>query len=341
MSFPLIAVVGPTGSGKSCLALELAKRFSGEIVGCDSVQIYKEFNIGTAKLTELQRGQVPHHLIDLVEPDQLFTAGDYGRFGRKIIEDISRRNRLPIIAGGTGLYLRALLEGLFEGPQRSEGLREKLRNLAAQKGSAHLHRVLKKVDPPSALRISPNDIPKLIRALEVFFLTSKPLSQHLRVGTEPLKGYVILKIGLNPPRKLLYQAIDLRVEQMFNAGLVKEVQSLLARGYSSQLKPFQSLGYAQTAAHLRGEFNLEKAISSTQRETRHYAKRQMTWFRKEKEVLWFNDFGSDTTIQSSVFHHVTDCFKMALDKFEETRSYMSIERNRREEDNHGAEANVE
>ena len=238
MSFPLIAVVGPTGSGKSNLALEMAKRFSGEIVSCDSVQIYKGFDIGTAKFTEPQRQQIPHHLIDLVEANHLFTAGEYGRVGRKILEDIRRRNRLPIIAGGTGLYLKALLEGLFEGPQRSEELREKFHNRAALKGPAHLHRLLKKVDPASALRISPHDRPKLIRALEVFFLTARPLSYHLRGGRDPLKGYRTLKIGLNPPRGLLYLAIDLRVKQMFQGGLIQEVQSLLARGYPSELKPF-------------------------------------------------------------------------------------------------------
>ncbi len=339
MSFPLIAVVGPTGSGKSNLALELAKRFSGEIISCDSVQIYKDFNIGTAKLTGPQQQQIPHHLIDLVEPDHLFTAGDYGRLGRKVLEEIIRRNRLPIIAGGTGLYLKALLEGLFEGPQRSEKLRERFHNLAALKGPAHLHRLLKKVDPTSALRISPQDQPKLIRAIEVFFLTARPLSQHLRGGRDPLKGFKILKIGLSPPRESLYQAIDLRVEHMFHAGLIQEVKSLLSRGYSPELKPFQSLGYIQTIAHLRGELSLEEAISSTQRETRRYAKRQLTWFRKEKEVLWFNGFGSDTTLVSSVFHEVEDFFKTTNQQAERPQSFRSFERNRTDKDGHEIRAN--
>jgi tRNA dimethylallyltransferase len=339
MSFPLIAVVGPTGSGKSNLALELAKRFSGEIVSCDSVQVYKDFDIGTAKLAEPQRQQIPHHLIDLVEPDHLFTAGDYGRSGRKILEGIRHRNRLPIIAGGTGLYLKALLEGLFEGPQRSEELREKFYNRAALKGPAYLHQLLKKVDPLSAGRISAHDHPKIIRALEVFFLTARPLSHHLRGGRDPIKGYVVLKIGLNPPRKQLFQAINERVEQMFHVGLIQEVQSLFERGYSSDLKPFQSLGYAQAVAHLRGELSLEEAISSTQRETRHYAKRQMTWFRKEKEVLWFNGFGSDTTVQSSLFLEVEHFLKTTFQQYKEPLVFRSLEKNRTEKDVHEIEAN--
>ena len=181
--------------------------------------------------------------------------------------------------------------------------------------------------------------PKLIRAIEVFFLTARPLSQHLRGGRDPLKGFGILKIGLNPPRELLYQAIDLRVEHMFHAGLIQEVQSLLARGYSSELKPFQSLGYIQTVAHLRGELSLEEAISSTQRETRRYAKRQLTWFRKEKEVLWFNGFGSDTTLVSSVFHEVEDFFKTTIQQAERPHPFRSFERNRTEKDGHEIEAN--
>jgi tRNA dimethylallyltransferase len=338
MSFPLIAVVGPTGSGKSHLALELAKRFSGEIVSCDSVQIYKDFNIGTAKLTEPQRQQIPHHLIDLVDPDYLFTAGEYGRVGRRVLEEIRRRNRLPIIAGGTGLYLKALLEGLFEGPHRSDELREEFYNRAALKGPAYLHRLLKKVDPISALRISPHDHPKLIRALEVFFLTAKPLSHHLRGGREPLRGYVIFKIGLNPPRKLLYETIDLRVEQMFHVGLIQEVQSLLTRGYSSELKPFQSLGYIQVVAHLKGELSLDEAIFSTQRETRRYAKRQMTWFRKEKEVSWFTGFGSDTSLQSSVFNGVEGFLKTGIQQAEKPHPFWPFDRNRSETDGHEIEA---
>ena len=330
MNFPLITVVGPTGSGKSYLALEVAKRFSGEIVGCDSVQIYKEFNIGSAKLTECQRQQIPHHLIDLAEPDYLFTAGEYGRVGRKALESIRRQNRIAIIAGGTGLYLKALLEGLFEGPQRSDNLREKFYNRAALKGPEYLHRLLRRVDPASALRISPHDQSKLIRALEVFFLTARPLSHHVRGGRDPLKGYVILKIGLGPPRKLLYQAIDLRVEQMFQLGLLQEVQSLLARGYSPELKPFQSLGYKQAIAHLQGKLSLEEAISSTQRETRHYAKRQMTWFRKEKDVRWFNGFGSDTRIQSSVLHEVEDFFKATIQQAQKPPLFLPVEGNRME-----------
>jgi len=332
MSFPLIAVVGPTGSGKSSLALELAERFSGEIVSCDSLQVYKYFDIGTAKLTTAQQRGIPHHLIDIVEPDQLFTAGDYARLGRKVLENVRLRSRLPIVAGGTGLYLKALLEGLFEGPQRSEVLRKRFQRLAARKGSTHLHHLLRRIDSPSALRISPNDKSKLIRALEVFFLTTKPLSLHLHGGRDPLKGYTIFKIGLNPARSLLYQAIDRRVEEMFNVGLVKEVEALQAKGYPFQLKPFQSLGYSQTVAYLQRKKSLEQAIAETQQETRHYVKRQLTWFRKEKEIQWFYGFGSDATVQATVFRQISEFIRDTPVRVEGTQSCLHLEKALTEED---------
>jgi len=324
MSFPLIAVVGPTGSGKSGLALRLAERFSGEILSCDSLQVYKHFDIGTAKLTIAQQRGIPHHLIDIVEPDQLFTAGDYARLGRRVLEDIRLRSRLPIVVGGTGLYLKALLEGLFEGPQRSEILRKRLQSLAIRKGSIHLHHLLRRIDSPSALRISPNDKAKIIRALEVFFLTTKPLSQHLHGGRDPLKGYTIFKIGLSPPRSLLYQFIDRRVEQMFNVGLVKEVKDLRARGFPDHLKPFESLGYSQTVAYLQGNMSLQQAIASTQQETRRYAKRQMTWFRREKEIQWFSGFGSDVTIQATLFRQINKFIRNIPVRVEGTHSCLQF-----------------
>ncbi|MFN8005521.1 MAG: tRNA (adenosine(37)-N6)-dimethylallyltransferase MiaA [Terriglobia bacterium] len=309
MTPPLVVVLGPTMSGKSGLAVELAKQFSGEVLSCDSVQVYKGFNIGTAKLTPLQQQQIPHHLIDIVEPAQLFTAGDYARIGREVLADVSQRRQLPIIAGGTGLYLRALLEGLFEGPKRSEALRLELTELASLKGVEYLHGTLMEVDPGSAQRISPQDQAKLIRALEVFYLTAKPLSQHWLKGRDPLQGYRVLKLGLNPPRQQLYQAIDLRVEQMFNEGLVEEVQSLLAKTGSSTANAFQSLGYSQTIRYLQGELDLVEAISLTQQGTRHYAKRQMTWFRKEKNVHWLEGFGFDAAIQALAFQEVASLLK--------------------------------
>ncbi len=309
MNAPLIVVAGPTGSGKSGLAVELARSFGGEVVNCDSVQVYRGLNIGAAKLPLAERQEVPHHLIDVVEVSDLFTAGEFLSLGRAMLQEIRARNRLPIVAGGTGLYLRALLQGLFEGPKRSEPLRARLCQLADRKGAAHLHQILKRVDAPSAAKVSPNDKPKTIRALEVFFLTSVPISQQFLKGRHALGGFEVLKIGLSPPRKLLYEFIDQRVEQMFSQGLLDEVQSLFARGFAPDLKPLQSLGYAQTIRHLKGELGLREAISETQQETRRYAKRQLTWFRKEKDMIWFDGFGSDTSVRRAVKQRVREFIK--------------------------------
>ena len=312
MTAPLVVILGPTASGKSSLALHLAKSFSGEIVNCDSVQVYRSLDIGTSKPTRQERIDVRHHLIDVVDPDRLFTAGDYLVQGRAAVSEIWGRHLLPIVAGGTGLYLRALLAGLFNGPKRSEVLRSRLNKIVGRRGLSHLHSVLHRIDPVSARRISINDKPKVIRALEVFFLTSKPLSWHFDSGRTPLQGFKILKIGLNPPRKSLYEAIDRRVEEMFANGLVEEVQSILNRGFSPGLKALNSLGYAQVVRHLQGELSLAETLDLTQRETRHYAKRQLTWFRKENEVFWFDGFGSNPIVQMSAQSRVQaflNCFQ--------------------------------
>jgi tRNA dimethylallyltransferase len=300
MIVPLVVILGPTASGKSSLALHLAKAFSGEIVNCDSVQVYRYLVIGASKPSHRERAEIPHHLLDVVDPDQLFTAGEYLSQGRAVLAEIRQRRNLPIVAGGTGLYLRALLMGLFDGPKRSEELRQRLNALSESKGIAHLHRLLNRVDPDSADRISVRDKPKMIRALEVFFLTSKPISWHFNAGRKPLQGFNALKIGLSPPKALVYQAINLRVEQMFADGLVSEVQSILERGFSPNLKALQSLGYFQVVRHLQGELTLTEAEEQTQRETRQYAKRQMTWFRKEDNVIWFEGFGKDPSVQREV-----------------------------------------
>jgi tRNA dimethylallyltransferase len=298
MKKALIVIVGPTASGKSQLAIELARKFGGEIVGCDSIQVYKYLNIGSAKVTEAEQEGIRHHLIDLLEPDQPFTAGDYLCLGRQALQDIQRRNHVPFVVGGTGLYLRALLEGLFEGPKRSDKLRQKLNDLAESKGNFHLHQVLERVDPVSSRKISVNDRPKMIRAIEVFLLTSKPLSWHFQAGRDPLQGFEVLKIGLNPPRHRLYELIDRRVDQMFAKGLVEEVRSILSWGFAPELKPFESLGYFQVVRFLNGEIGLSEAVALAKRDTRRYAKRQLTWFQKEEECTWYDSTGADPQLQA-------------------------------------------
>jgi len=298
MKTALIVIVGPTASGKSQLAIELAREFDGEILSCDSVQIYKYFHIGSAKLSVADQRGIPHHLMDLLDPDEPFTAGDYLRLGRQALQEIRSRGRVPFVVGGTGLYLRALLEGLFQGPRRSDELRLRLNNVAERRGNRYLHRVLERVDPVLACKITVNDRHKMIRALEVFFLTSRPLSSHFETGSQSLEGFEVLKIGLNPPRALLYDRIERRVDQMFAEGLVKEVQSILARGFAPGLKPFESLGYLQATRFLNGEISLPEAIALTKQDTRRYAKRQLTWFRREKECIWYDSFGSDPQLQA-------------------------------------------
>jgi tRNA dimethylallyltransferase len=298
MNAPLIVVVGPTGSGKSGLAVDLALVFGGEVVNCDSVQVYRHLNIGAAKLAEAERQGVPHHLIDVVEPNEVFTAGEYLRLGRSVLDQIRERQRLPIVTGGTGLYLKALLEGLFAGPKRSDSLRATLGSRAETKGPSYLHRLLMRVDSSSARNIASTDKPKIIRALEVYFLTSMPISQHFTLGRDPLQGFDVLQIGLSPPRQQLYEFIDRRVEEMFATGLVAEVQAICS-SFGSDLRPLQSLGYAQTLAYLHGEMSLPEAVTLTQRQTRQYAKRQLTWFRREKEITWLEGFGSEPAVRGA------------------------------------------
>jgi len=294
----LVVVLGPTGSGKSALAIELAQRFAGEVVSCDSVALYRHFEIGTAKPSREQRTFAPHHLIDAAEPDQPFTAGEYARQARTTLQDISGRGRLPIVVGGTGLYLRALLEGLFPGPQRSEDLRQRLRSRAAERGSPYLHRILARLDAQAATKIHANDLPKIIRAVEVCLAARAPLSELWnKCGRNSLQGFRILRIGLNPPREQLYLRIDQRARQMFEDGLVEETQILLARyGTPRRAVPLESLGYRQAAQFLRGELTRDQAIAAAQQGHRNYAKRQMTWFRREPDVRWLEGFGDDSAI---------------------------------------------
>lgn len=292
---PLVAVVGPTGSGKSSLALAIAAEFAGEIVNCDSLQVFRYFDIGTAKLPPGERLGIPHHLIGIVDPDALFTAGEFARLAREAIAAISGRGRLPILAGGTGFYLRALVEGLFPGPTRDEGLREKLARRERRRAGS-LHRLLKRFDRETAGRIHPNDLPKVTRALEVCLLARRPASELFRQGRNALAGYSILKLGLLPDREALYQRLDRRCGEMFAGGLVEEVRAILAMGYQASAKPFESHGYKQALQLIAGELNTREAVFYAQRNTRNYAKRQITWFRRERDLIWLKGFGEEPAI---------------------------------------------
>ena len=306
----LPVVLGPTGSGKSELGIRIAQELGGEIVNCDSVQIYRRFQIGTAKVPESERRGIPHHLIDLVEPGELFTAGDYARAGRTVLAEISGRGRIPVVVGGTGFYLRALLEGLSPGPPRQDALRARLQR-REQKRAGSLHRILTRLDPAAAARIHRNDLNKTLRALEVRLLVGRPITKLFAEGRSPLHGFRPVKIGLSPERDLLYRKLDLRAAAMFQRGLMAEVRDLLASGVPAHAKPFESLGYQQALQAARGLITEEQAIESTQRETRRYAKRQLTWFRKEQDVYWLEGFGDEPR----VIERALACVKNTIKKF--------------------------
>jgi tRNA dimethylallyltransferase len=293
----LVAVLGPTASGKTALALTIARHFDGEIVNCDSVALYRDFEIGTAKPSAAERAEVPHHLLDFVDPNANVTAGEYARQARQILGEISGRSRLPIVSGGTGLYLRALLDGIFLGPQRSEELRNNLRQRAEEDGPERLHRILRRLDSSAAVRIHANDLPKVIRAIEVCLASRRPMTELLQQGREPLRGFRILRLGLNPEREALYARINQRAAEMFERGLIAETEQLRKR-YGDAARPLTSLGYKQAMQVLRGEIDRKQALEAAQQAHRNYAKRQMTWFRREPEVHWLADFGDDSGVQA-------------------------------------------
>ncbi len=315
----LVVVLGPTASGKTALSLAIARRFPSEIVNCDSVAMYREFEIGTAKPTAAERAEIPHHLVDCVDPLADVSAGEYARLGRQVLGEIEKRKRLPIVSGGTGLYLRALVEGLFPGPQRSEELRDRLRGRAEKYGTEHLHRILRRLDASAARRIHPHDVPKVIRAIEVCLASSPPsrrtsrrtMTELWQQGREPLRGFRILRLGLNPEREALYARINQRAANMFNqgrpaggliagglivGGLIAETERLLKK-YGDQARPLASLGYKQAVQFLRGELDRESALAAAQQAHRNYAKRQITWFRREPDVHWLAGFGDEPAIQ--------------------------------------------
>jgi tRNA dimethylallyltransferase len=306
----LVVVLGPTASGKTALSLAIARRFPSEIVNCDSVAMYREFEIGTAKPSAAERAEIPHHLVDCVDPLDDVSAGEFARLGRQVLGEIEKRGRLPIVSGGTGLYLRAFVEGLFPGPQRSEELRDRLRGRAEKYGAEHLHRILRRLDASAARRIHPHDVPKVIRAIEVCLASRPPFRRTMtelwQQGREPLHGFRILRLGLNPEREALYARINQRAANMFDqgrpaggliaGGLIAETEKLLAK-YGDQARPLASLGYKQAVQFLRGELDRESALAAAQQAHRNYAKRQITWFRREPDVHWLAGFGDDPAIQ--------------------------------------------
>jgi tRNA dimethylallyltransferase len=300
----LVAIVGPTGSGKTTLSLALAERFAGEIVNCDSVAIYRDFEIGTAKPTAAERARAPHHLFDAIDPAHYITAGEYARRGREVLDDIKQRGRLPIVVGGTGLYLRALLDGLFAGPERSEELRERLRASERRRGPGWLHRLLRRLDPAAAERIHAHDTPKLVRALEVCLASRRPMTQLWEQGRDPLRGFRILRLGLNPERNALYTRINDRARRMFDSGLVEETKRLMEKYPGAWA--LSSLGYKQAAQNVRGEIDLKLAIWAAQQAHRNYAKRQMTWFRREPGVHWLAGFGDEPDVQQQALEKVEE-----------------------------------
>jgi len=291
--YPLIALAGPTASGKTALALALAEALNGEIVSCDSVAVYRLMEIGTAKPSLAERARVPHHCLDLYWPDEACTAGDWARHARAAIADIQARGRLPIIAGGTGLYLRALLDGLAPAPPRDEALRDRLRS----RTGPHLHRILQRLDPAAARAIHANDVPKLIRSLEVTLTARTPQTTQWQTGRDALTGYSVLRLGLAPDRTQLYDRINTRAAAMFDLGLLEETAMLRDR-YGDACRPLGSLGYAQAMQVLRNEIPLTATIADAQQGHRNYAKRQMTWFRREPDMHWLAGTGDDPHIQA-------------------------------------------
>jgi tRNA dimethylallyltransferase len=285
---PLLAIVGPTAVGKTALAIKVAQNMNGEVVSADSVQVYRYLNIGTAKPSPEEREGVPHHLIDIVEPDINFTVYDYQRRAKKTILEINERGRLPILTGGTGLYFKAVLDAyVFRSMKGNPKIRERLEEEYRVRGKEHLHQLLKKNDPVAAQKIHPNDKKRIIRALEFFHLTGEPISSQWRL-TEKKKGpYSAIIIGLKMQRNYLYERINDRIDLMIKEGLVAEVKNLLDQNYDGNLKSLQSLGYKHIMKYLQGEWDWETMLDYFKRDTRRYAKRQLTWFRADKRVKWF------------------------------------------------------
>jgi tRNA dimethylallyltransferase len=307
---PLVVILGPTGSGKSQLAIDVCLEAGGEVVNYDSVQLYRGFDIGAAKIPPEQRCGVRHHLLDVAGPGRDFTAGEYAREARRVLAIVSGRGRVPVLCGGTGFYLRALLAGLSPAPPRSDGLRRRLERIA-QRRPRSLHFLLSRFDSAAARHIHPNDLQKLIRAIEMAHVERSKTSDIQSRPRTPLTGYRVLKIGLDPDRQLLYSALNARTEALFANGLLEETRKLLAQGYSAHSKPMLSLGYRQAVAVLNGAMPLAEGIEECRTKTRQYAKRQLTWFRAEEVVKWFKGFGVDRDVCEQVIALVTNFLREA------------------------------
>jgi tRNA dimethylallyltransferase len=298
---PVIAIVGPTASGKSTLGIEVALQLNGEIINCDSVQVYKEIRIATAKVPLEERRGIPHHLIDFISPAINYTAGEWAREAASKIEEIENRGRVPLLVGGTGFYLRALRQPFFVSPPTDESLRRRLTQIRERHGAEHLHRLLKRIDPVAAQQLFPRDWPRVQRAIEVYFQTGKSIVDQQPERPEPHESSRRLRIlALNPPRAELYQRINERTEAHFRAGLVDEVRDLLARGVPALSNALGAHGYRRVVEYLQGSRTLESALEQTKLDVRHYAKRQLTWFRHEDGVEWFHGFGEEKDILRSV-----------------------------------------
>ncbi len=283
--YPAVAIVGPTASGKSALGVALAQRFRGEIVTCDALQVYRNMDIGTAKPTAAECGGIPHHMLDLRDPCETFSAGDYQREGREVLRAIRARGRIPMVVGGTGFYLRTLIDGLFEGPGRSVDLRARMRAIVARRGPEIIHKLLYRVDPETAARLAAADTDRNIRAYEIYLQSGQTMSWWQGRPKQRVQGFTWLKLGIFWPREELYARIDRRVMDMFQGGLIDEVRRLL-EAFPENCHAFKAIGYRQVAEYLRGECGLEEAIADTQRESRRYAKRQQTWFRSDPDIVW-------------------------------------------------------
>lgn len=301
---PIYAIAGPTASGKTALGVELAIAIGGEIVNCDSVQIYKEIEIATAKPTEEEKRGVPHHLIDYIDPKVNYTAADWARDASQRIAEIESRGNVPILVGGTGFYLRTLRRPLFESPPTDDALRQKLRAIKEKRGPEHLHRMLQRVDRASAERLLPRDYVRVNRALEVFFQTGNRLSdrQDDRPPPPEFASRIVLFV-LNPPRAELYEKINRRAEMHFDDGLVEEVRGLRKRGIKDTTNALGSHGYRRVCEYLRGERTLEIAVEQTKQDVRNYAKRQLTWFRSEENTHWLTGFGTDPPVIKEVLQY--------------------------------------